>query len=175
MLLGVYWRVMIDYSIYVREGTNRCDLSVLFRDAHAFRSAITEMTTPFRSENVTAVAGLDALGFILGTAIALDLGIGFIAVRKAGKLSVPRESIDFVDYSKQTKTFEIATEVLKAGDRILVVDEWSETGSQLKAATRLIERMNGVIAGISCFKMDDLIKSDPALVKYKLHSLITDF
>jgi adenine phosphoribosyltransferase len=164
---------MIDYQKYVVHGKSRADLAPLFRDPLAFNSAIKDMAEPFRSQGITTVAALDALGFVFGSAIAKELDIGLVLVRKGGKLPVDSESISFTDYSGETKSFEIVKGAIQPDDTILIVDEWSSTGAQLKAAISLIERMQGKVAGATCYSMNARVKADPALVAYKLHSLLT--
>ena len=93
-------------------------------------------------------------------------------MRKEGKVPVEKESVSFVDYSKNTKTFEIAFNALNQGDRVLLVDEWSETGSQLKAAISLVNKMGAEVVGISCFNLDENVEADPELSKYKLYSVL---
>ncbi len=161
----------MDYSSYITEGRGRCDLSLLLRDPKVFANVIEEMTQPFVSSSVDAVAALDALGFVFGTAVAQKLGVGLILVRKEGKISVERDSLRFTDYSGTEKGFEITKGVVKAGQRILVVDEWSETGAQLRAAAILLERVGAMVVGISCFNIDKPVLSDQELQKYKLHSV----
>ncbi|NKQ35792.1 MAG: hypothetical protein HF973_09280 [Chloroflexi bacterium] len=101
------------------------------------------------------VAGIDALGFILGTAIALHLQKGFLAIRKGGKLPVEANRVEFVDYTGQKKALEMRSDGLNPGTRVLLVDEWVETGAQVKAAIELVEMMDGRIAGIATINMDD--------------------
>jgi adenine phosphoribosyltransferase len=164
---------MIDYAKYVIPGKGRTDLARLFRDVDAFDSSAKAMAEPFRSAGITAVAALDALGFVFGTAIARELGVGLVLVRKGGKLPVDFESTTFVDYSGDTKTFEIAKEAIHQGDTLLIVDEWSSTGAQLRASISLIEKMGGKVLGAACYSMNSRVKSDPLLAKYQLHSLLT--
>ena len=117
--------------------------------------------------------GAPKLFKLFGTAIARELNVGLILVRKGGKLPVDSESTTFVDYSGDTKTFEIAKEAVHPNEKVLVVDEWSSTGAQLKASISLIEKMGGTISGATCYSMNARVKSDPFFAKYKLHSLLT--
>ena len=164
---------MIDYAKYAVPGKGRTDLALLFRDVQAFDSSVKALAEPFRSAGVTAVAALDALGFVFGTAIAHELGVCLVLVRKGGKLPVDSESATFVDYSGNAKAFEIAREAIREGDTLLIVDEWSSTGAQLKASIALIEKMGGKVIGAACYSMNARVKADPLLAKYRLHSLLT--
>jgi adenine phosphoribosyltransferase len=101
------------------------------------------------------VAGIDALGFILGTAIAAKLNKGFIPIRKGGKLPCDVQSINFVDYSGLQKSLELRKGLLNSGEKVLIVDEWIETGTQMQSAIKLIEQEGGKIAGIATVNIDE--------------------
>ncbi|MCP4426558.1 MAG: adenine phosphoribosyltransferase, partial [Chloroflexi bacterium] len=133
----------------------RYDATPLFANYAAFVAAVADLAAPFANESVDLVAGIDALGFILGTAVAAHLQKGFLAIRKKGKLPVAVHSVEFVDYSSQQKGLEIRTNAFPPGTNVLLVDEWIETGTQVKAAIELVGRMNGRIAGIATLNMDD--------------------
>lgn len=133
----------------------RCDVTPLFADPSAFAALVTDLCSPFQSTAIDYVAGIDALGFILGTAMALHLNKGFIPIRKGGKLPVDVTAVEFVDYSGQPKTLELRQGSIQSGDRVLLVDEWIETGAQVGAAVDLIEGAGAVVAGIAAINMDD--------------------
>jgi len=133
----------------------RYDVTPLFSDYEAFSELVEEIANHFVSNEYDYVAGIDALGFILGTAVAMKDHKGFIAIRKRGKLPVETLSVDFVDYSRKQKALEIRLDVIPLGARILLIDEWIETGAQVKAAIELIESQKGAIAGIATIGMDD--------------------
>jgi len=132
----------------------RCDVTPLFADAGAFAQLVNDLAEPFLMTAIDYVAGIDALGFILGTALALRLNKGFLAVRKKGKLPVAVLTAEFVDYTGTQKGLEIRQGVLKPGDRVLVVDEWIETGAQVQAAVDLIEQAGAQVAGIAAINID---------------------
>jgi adenine phosphoribosyltransferase len=133
----------------------RCDVTPLFADADAFSQLIQELAVPLAKLDFELVAGIDALGFILGTALACHFQTGFLAVRKGGKLPVKTDRATFVDYTGQQKSLELQRDAIQAGTKILLADEWIETGAQIQAAIRLIERQGGEIAGIVTISMDD--------------------
>jgi adenine phosphoribosyltransferase len=133
----------------------RCDVTPLFADPVAFAQLITDLVEPFTSTALDYVAGIDALGFVLGTAVALRLNKGFIPIRKRGKLPVAVTVAEFVDYSGDKKALEIRRGCLKPGDRVLLVDEWIETGAQVQAAIDLIEQAGGIVAGVATINIDD--------------------
>ena len=148
---------MKDYLRLIDTQTSgpRCDVTPLFADPAAFAELVVDLCAPFDAADIDFVAGIDALGFILGTAIAVHLGKGFIPLRKGGKLPVAVNTVEFVDYSGQSKALELRRGGLPAGARVLVVDEWLETGAQVQAAVALVEAAGGAVAGIAAINMDD--------------------
>jgi adenine phosphoribosyltransferase len=125
-----------------------------------------QLAAPFRGE-VDAVAAIDALGFVLGTAVALELGVGVVAVRKGGKLPVSALREEFVDYSGEAKALELRPDLLKQGQRVLIVDEWVETGTQVRAAAALIERAGSVVAGFATINIDRNARTDGLRSRYR--------
>lgn len=142
------------YLIDTRTPGPRYDVTPLFADPRAFVTLVDDLLALTEPMTFDLVAGIDALGFILGAALALRAGKGFLPVRKGGKLPVLVDSTTCVDYTGGEKTLEIRQDAIRAGMRVLVVDEWIETGAQVSAAIRLIERRGGIIAGIACIHVD---------------------
>lgn len=149
----------------------RYDVTPLFANAAAFRALAEDLARPFAAAGVDAVAGIDALGFILGTAVAWRLGTGLVAIRKAGKLPVPVLRQDFVDYTGQAKALELRPDVIRAGGRYLIVDEWIETGAQVEAAAALLERAGGQVAGLAAINMDDSPRAAALRARYLCHTV----
>ena len=133
----------------------RYDVTPLFSDYEAFTALVEELARPFVGATCDYVAGIDALGFILGTAVALRLQKGFVPIRKGGKLPVAVQRVAFVDYSGETKSLEIRRDALPPDQKILLVDEWVETGAQMQAAAQLIEGLGCVIIGLAAINIDD--------------------
>ena len=152
----------------------RCDVTPLFTDSQAFLALVADLAEPFERTEFEYVAGIDALGFILGTALAMHLRRGVVAIRKGGKLPVPVASHQFVDYTGETKTLELRTDILKAGDRVLLVDEWVETGAQVTAAAALLEQQGAEIIGIVTINIDDHPVTRHLRAQYKCHALWID-
>ncbi len=149
----------------------RCDVTPLFSDTAAFSALVSDLVAPFDAAEIDLVAGIDALGFILGTAIAIRLGRGFIPIRKGGKLPVQADRVDFVDYTGQSKSLELRAGAVQPEAKILLVDEWIETGAQVKAAAQLIARQGGILAGITSISMDLNEKTRPLLQTYHCHAI----
>jgi adenine phosphoribosyltransferase len=162
-----------DYLKWIDTQTKgrRYDVTPLFSRIEAFTALVDDLAHPFKDRTVDLVAGIDALGFILGTALAVRLGVGFLPIRKGGKLPVDVYRISFVDYSGEDKQLEVRRDAFKPGARILLVDEWAETGAQLTAAVRLVEELGGVVAGLAAIQMDDHPNTRVLRSRYFCHTL----
>ena len=125
------------------------DPSTIYINAAAFHALVDDLVAPFDSSEIDVVAAFDAMGFVLGSAIATRLGKGFLTVRKAGKVPVETDVVDFVNYSARTQQMEMRKPAFAPGTRVLLVDQWVETGGTMDAGIRLVERQGGVIAGIA--------------------------
>ena len=124
------------------------DVTTLFADPRGFRMCIDQMLHPYAGQPIDKVVGLEARGFILGGAIAHQLGTGFVPVRKKGKLPGNTISQDYkLEYGEAI--VEIHDDAIEAGERILVVDDLLATGGTAEAGIKLIERLGGDIIGCS--------------------------
>lgn len=121
------------------------DLTGLFVDPVGFTTVLERMRDDAPTD-VDVIAGLDARGFIVGAALAIELGVGFIPIRKAGKLPPPVDTVHY-DLEYGHAALEMRHGTFHAGQRILVVDDILATGGTAGAAGRLIKSAGGVIAG----------------------------
>ncbi len=149
----------------------RSDVTPIFAEPEAFAALVDDLLAPYRDARVERVVGTDALGFVVGTALALKLGVGFVPVRKGGKLPVKNERVSFSDYSGVEKVFELRAEPWPVGTRVLLTDEWIETGATAKAAVELIERAGGVVVGIAAIAFRKNEKTAPLWAKYRCHGV----
>ena len=131
------------------------DPSTLYVNAATFRAVVDDLVAPFDPADVDVVAGFDAMGFVLGSAIAVRLGKGFLTLRKAGKLPVESDTVQFVNYSGRTQEMEMRTPAFRPGTRVLLVDQWVETGGTMDAGVRLVERQGGVVAGVAAVCIEE--------------------
>jgi adenine phosphoribosyltransferase len=123
----------------------------LFADGDFLRRAGAAVAGPFRSARVQKVAGVEARGFVLAVCVALELNAGFVAIRKPGSIH-PGPKIELpapADWRGLETTLRLQRHVVAAAERVLVVDDWAETGSKALTARRLIEASGGVYAGLS--------------------------
>ncbi len=132
----------------------RYDVTPLFGDYQAFSALLDDLLQLASESHFDVVVGIDALGFFLGAALALRAGVGFVPIRKGGKLPGDVDAIECVDYTGQRKTLELRRDAIPAGVRALVVDEWIETGAQISAAIQLLEARGVVVSGIATIQMD---------------------
>jgi adenine phosphoribosyltransferase len=133
---------------YPKPGIMFRDITTLLGNARAFRRAIDEMVQPYAGTRVDKVAGLEARGFILGGAVAHQLSIGFVPIRKKGKLpfTVIGENYD-LEYGQDR--VEIHTDAIKPGEQVLLVDDLIATGGTASAGIRLMERAGAQVIGCS--------------------------
>jgi adenine phosphoribosyltransferase len=127
------------------------DVWRLFADPPFFAALVKGLSGPFTSEGITKVAGIESRGFILGAATAVELHAGFVAVRKESGL-LPGDKLKRVtppDYRGDSTTLRVQKEGLGPGDRVLLVDDWAETGSQALTAKALVESSGAEFVGMS--------------------------
>jgi len=150
---------------------NRCDVTPLFLNHKDLTSLVDDLTLDFKDPHINYVACIDSLGFILGTAIAQKLGVGIIPIRKGGKLPVNTDSKTFCDYTGTIKSLEIRQDISISGMRVLIVDEWIETGAQVSAAIELIEDKGAVVVGVATINIDENERTQQIISKYKVKSV----
>ncbi len=138
---------------YPKKGIMFRDITTLLQDPVGMRLSVEHLVEHFADKHIDKVAGIEARGFIIGGAAALQLGAGFVPVRKKGKL--PWETIGH-DYELEygTDTVEIHTDAILEGERILIVDDLIATGGTAEATIKLIERTGGEI--VACAFVVDL-------------------
>ncbi len=145
-----YIRTIVDFP---HEGIMFRDVTTLFADARGFRMAIDQMLHPYAGERIDKVVGLEARGFILGGAIAHQLSVGFVPIRKKGKLPGATISQEYtLEYGQAI--MEIHDDAIQPGEVILLVDDLLATGGTAAAGIKLVERLGGKI--ISCAFVIDL-------------------
>ena len=134
-----YIRTIVDFP---HEGIMFRDVTTLFADPRGFRMAIDQMLHPYAGMQIDKVVGLEARGFILGGAIAHQLSVGFVPIRKKGKLPGATISQAYtLEYGEAV--VELHDDAIQAGEKILVVDDLLATGGTAEAGIKLIERLGG--------------------------------
>jgi adenine phosphoribosyltransferase len=142
----------------------------LFADGGFLRRAAAAVADPFRKTGVQKVAGIEARGFVLAACVALELDAGFVAIRKPGSMHPgPKAELTAPkDWRGNETVLRLQRHVVGAGEQVLVVDDWAETGSKALTARRLIEECGGEYAGLSL-----LVDQLPDDVRAKLEPVAT--
>lgn len=131
---------------FPKPGVQYRDITTLLSDPVALAESVKRLADPYRDAGLTAIAGIDARGFIFGTAVAIELGVGFIPVRKAGKLPFKTLEQDYaLEYGRDT--LQIHADAAGAGDKILLVDDLIATGGTAAAALALLRRTGCDVVG----------------------------
>src|SRR5215475_6989248 len=124
------------------------DITTLLGNPRAFRSAVDQLVQPYAGVRIDKVVGIEARGFILAGAVAHQLSVGFVPVRKKGKL--PWKTIgQSYDLEYGTDTVEIHADAVGKGENVLIVDDLIATGGTAEAAIKLIEKAGGNVVGCS--------------------------
>jgi len=130
-----------------KPGVQFRDITTLLQDPVGLRMSVEGLVEPFRDEKVDKVVAIEARGFILGGAVAVALGAGFVPVRKPGKL--PHDTIG-KDYELEygTDRIEMHTDAIAPGERVLLIDDLIATGGTAEAAVHVIEQSGGRLVGV---------------------------
>ncbi|MEP6879230.1 MAG: adenine phosphoribosyltransferase [Nitrosospira sp.] len=137
---------------YPHEGIMFRDITTLLKDPVGLRTTIQEISSRYKALKIDKVAGIESRGFIIGAPVAYELGLGFVPVRKAGKLPAETLGRDYqLEYGSDR--IEIHVDAIQKGDRILLVDDLIATGGTAEAAAKLIQEMGGEVVEC-CFVID---------------------
>ncbi len=148
------------------------DITPLLKDRHAFKQCIREMAEPFRGDDIDIVVSNEARGFIVGAPVAHELGVGFVPIRKKGKLP---PKVRALSYAKEYESdvIEIRDDGIEPGDRVLLVDDLLATGGTIKANADLVEDLGGKVVGMGFLVELEYLKPREYLGdRYHIHSLI---
>jgi adenine phosphoribosyltransferase len=139
MTLGELAGLIRDVPDFPKPGILFRDITTLIRNGAGFAAAITHLALRAEAAKAQAIAGMEARGFIFGAAVAAQLGIGFVPVRKPGKLPVPTIGIDYaLEYGRDR--LEIDPTAINPGERVVIIDDLIATGGTALAATELLRR-----------------------------------
>ena len=156
---------------FPKEGISFKDITTLVADGEAFKESIDRIVEHLKDKNVDVILGPEARGFIFGVPVAYALGVGFVPVRKKGKL--PAETVS-VDYSLEygVDVLEIHKDAIKKGQKVAIVDDLLATGGTMEAAAKLIEQLGGEVVSMQfLIELEDL-NGREKLSKYNVNSLI---
>ncbi len=156
---------------FPRPGVVFRDITPLVSDPAMLRLTIHQLVQPFIGESIDAVAGMEARGFIFGALSAQELNVGFVPLRKPGKLPYDVQSVSYrLEYG--TASLEAHIDAINPGDRILLVDDLIATGGTASASCELVERLGGEIAACAfVIELNDLGGRE-RLPGRRVHSLL---
>jgi len=160
-----------DIPDFPRPGILFRDLTPLMADGELLRSTAAALAEPFRGRGITKVAGMEARGFIFGTLVAYVLGVGFIPLRKAGKLPYQTHRAAYaLEYGDAM--LEMHVDAAAQDDNILLVDDLMATGGTAAASCDLITRAGAKVAGCAFVVELDFLNGRQLLAPHRVHSLL---
>jgi len=160
-----------DIPDFPKEGIIFKDITPLVKDPAALRLAVHQLVHPFLGRDITAVAGMEARGFIFGSLVAWEMNLPFIPLRKPGKLPYDAQSVSY-DLEYGSASLEVHTDALDKNDRVLLIDDLLATGGTAKASCELVEQLGARIEALAFVIELDFLKGKQQLSGYEIHSLL---
>lgn len=160
-----------DIPDFPKEGIIFKDITPLWKDKDAFAQTIEEIVNRYKNQQIDVVVGVEARGFIIGAPVAYKLGVGFVPVRKPGKLPYKTTSISYeLEYG--TDTIEMHEDAIARGQRVLIVDDLLATGGTTKALCQLVEKAGGKVVDLAFIVELAFLHGKEKLKDYNVFSLI---
>lgn len=156
---------------FPKEGISFKDITTLIGDAEGLKESIDAIVNYLKDKNIDAIVGPEARGFIFGVPVAYALGVGFIPVRKPGKLPAETISVTY-DLEYGSDTIQMHKDAIKPGQRVAVVDDLLATGGTVEAVAKLIEQAGGVVASLDFVTELTELKGRDRLKGYDVMSLV---
>lgn len=147
------------------------DITPLVQDPATLRLAVHQLLQPFLGRDITLVAGMEARGFIFGSLVAWELGVGFVPLRKPGKLPYDVQAVSY-DLEYGSASLEAHSDAFKKHDRVLLVDDLLATGGTAKASCELVEKLGSTVAACAFVIELDFLAGREKLQDYEVHSLL---
>ncbi len=149
------------------------DITPILQDKEIFAETIKLLASGYREKEVDYIVGVDARGFIFGAALAYELGLGFVPVRKGGKLPYAKISTSYeLEYG--TATIEMHEDALQPHDKVVLIDDLLATGGSLAASVELLEKLNANIVGIETIVELGFLNGRDKLKGYSVNSLVIE-
>ncbi len=147
------------------------DITTLLSNGPAFRQVIQTLVARYADRKLDAIIGIESRGFILGAPLAYELQIGFVPVRKPGKLPAETYQVEYeLEYG--TNKLEIHRDALKAGARVLIIDDLLATGGTVIAASKLVEQVGGKVEELAFLVELSFLNGRERLTQYPIFSMI---
>lgn len=161
-----------DIEDFPKPGITFKDITPLLANSRALRSSVSALADPHRGDRVDKVLGIEARGFIFAAPVALELGTGFVPVRKAGKLPGHTEQESYaLEYG--TDHLEMHRDAVEPGERVLIIDDVMATGGTAAATARMVERLGGEVVGFGFLIELAFLDGRAALGTHAIHALVT--
>ncbi len=156
---------------FPKPGIQFKDITPLVKNPMMLRLAVNQLIHPFLGEEITAIVGMEARGFIFGSLAAWEMGISFVPLRKPGKLPYDIQSVSY-DLEYGSASLEVHTDALDSNDRVLLVDDLIATGGTAVASCQLIEKLGAEVCACAFVVELDELKGRDLLSQYRVHSLV---
>jgi adenine phosphoribosyltransferase len=164
-------RLIREVPDFPKPGINFYDITTLLKHPEGLRQTIDALSAEFTGAKIDAVIGIEARGFIFAPALAYNLGVGFVPVRKPKKLPAERASISY-DLEYGQDTLEIHRDAIGDGHRVIIADDLLATGGTAKAVCNLVEGLGGTIEGLVFVVELEFLPGRQKLAGYDVRSLI---
>jgi len=165
-------KIIRDIHDFPKKGIVFKDITTLLADAKSFHRMVDLLSHRYIGERIDQIVGIEARGFILGSALAYKLGTGITLVRKPGKLPYRTKSVSY-DLEYGSDTLEIHEDAFKAGDRIILADDLLATGGTMAAVVDLVEKMGAEIHECAFMAELEFLNGRSRLPDGKVFSLLT--
>ena len=157
---------------FPKEGISFKDITTVIGDGEALKYSIDKIVEHLKDKKIDLIVGPEARGFIYGVPVAYAMGIGFIPVRKPGKL--PRETVSAsydLEYGKNE--VHIHADSIKSGENVVIIDDLLATGGTVEATIQLVEQLGGKVVGIAFLIELEALKGREKLKDYNVYSVLT--
>ena len=160
-----------DIPDFPKPGVIFKDITPLVKDPSALRLTIHQLLHPFLGRDITAVAGMEARGFIFGALVAWELGVPFVPLRKPGKLPYDIQSVSY-DLEYGSAELQVHIDAFDKNDKVLLIDDLLATGGTAKASCQLIEALGASVVACAFVVELDFLSGRNLLQNYEVHSLL---
>jgi adenine phosphoribosyltransferase len=157
---------------FPKKGIMFKDITTVLKDADALQFCVDTFYNQYRDKGISKIVGIESRGFIIGTALAYKMGIGFVPIRKPGKLPADKIRQEYqLEYG--TDSIEIHKDAIDKGEKVLLHDDVLATGGTMEAACKLVQRLGGDIVGISFIAELAFLHPRKKLIGYDIFSLVS--
>ena len=164
-------KIIRDVPDFPKEGIVFKDITTLLNDPGAFKSSIEQLVSECKRHSIQKVIGIESRGFILGTPISLDLNVGFVPIRKPGKL--PADTIsETYELEYGTDSIEIHKDAIAPGEKVVIIDDLLATGGTAEAACKLVEKLGAEVVLVAFLVELTFLKGRDKLFGRNLFALL---